>query len=92
MASETTQALPVIPAQTLLRHLCGCPGMLEHFQAQGAAPEDLALVQGLLGDNTLVFFSVQRVIDRQVYKTKKAQEYIPDDNKDKVLECIGTAL
>ena len=90
--SETTQALPVIHAQKLLKLLCSCNGMLEHFQNNGAAPEELTVVQELVDDETLVFFSVKRVIARQVYKTEKAKKYIPDENQQKVFNCIGDAL
>ena len=70
--SETTQALPVIPATKLLEYLCSCPGMDDHFQQKGAGAEDLLMVQSLLNDETLVFFSVKRVVERQVYKTSKS--------------------
>ena len=77
---QTTQALAVIEAHTLLNNLVSCPKMDEHFIEKGAGAEDLKLLQTLLDDETLVFFSIKRVIDRQVYKTSKAKQYIPDDN------------
>ena len=90
--SETTQALAVIEANKLLRCLCNCPGMIEHFQKNALSHEDLKQLEDLLADPMLVFFSIKRVIDRQVYKTKKAKAYIPDDQQATVIGNIGAAL
>ena len=90
--SETSEALPVIQAHRLLKLLCSCPGIVDHFQTQGAESSDLSFVQSLLDDKSLVFFSIQKVIDRQIAKSVKAKKYIPDGNQDTVLASIKGVL
>ena len=90
--SETTQPLPVVCAHDFLKVIVTCPGLPEHFQKNALGPEDLKVMQDLLEDESIVFFSIKRVIARQVYKTKKAQKFIPDENQTQVLEAINAAL
>jgi hypothetical protein len=85
MASQTTQALPVLHGQELLKTLLSCPGMVKHFQDSSAEQGDLETLAKLVDDPYVAFFSIKRVIDRQVEKTKKAQQFIPDDDQEKVL-------
>ena len=90
--SDTTQALSVITANPLLRCMMTCPGMENHFLEHAQSNEDYNTMQQLLADESLVFFSINRVIARQVYKTQKAKEYILDFEQEKVISVIDTAL
>ena len=90
--SDTTQALPVIKANKLLRVMLSCPDMQQHFINHAAAPEEYKMLEELVDDENLVFFSIKRVIARQVYKTNKAKPYILDFDQDKVIKVIDETL
>ena len=90
--SDTTQSLPVIAADKLLKCMMSCAGMQNHFQEQGLELADYTVMSELVQDDTLVFFSIKRVIARQVYKTNKAKDYILDFDQDKVIRVINQAL
>ena len=77
--SETTQPLAVIHANVVLKLMTTCAGMQQHLVDSGAAYGDLEMVTKLLEDPDLAFFSIKRVVERQVYKAKKIADFIPAD-------------
>ena len=83
---STTDQTDQMAANELIVHMCQMPGMGDYLVSKGASAGDLAAIQALFEDTTLVFFSIDKVVKRQIRKTKKASDYIPGDDKVAVIK------
>ena len=91
--SDTTQKISVIYALPFFKHLVDMPGMEEYLNSKNLnGKAELALLRDLCTDPQLCFFSIKRVVDRQVAKTEKAEKFILDENKGRVKETISRTL
>ena len=83
----------MISALPFFKHLAYMPGMEAHLDAKGLnGKKELDLLKELCEDPQLCFFSIKRVVDRQLAKTEKAEKFILDDNKKLVKETITKTL
>lgn len=90
--SNSTQALTIAHAHKILDMMLKCHGMENHLLESGAEATDFANLGVLLEDANLSFFSIKRVIDRQIRKAQSAVDFIPQEDQDSVGEIIYAAL